>query len=288
MTPELRIVIVAFHGAESLDHCLEGLGDLAGSAVVVDNSSSEAVRHVVQARRAEYVDPGMNAGFAAGVNVALRPLLASSTVDVLLLNPDASLDGAAVRRLQQFLRLPGNERVAAVTPRLVGSDGTSQRVLWPFPTPLRAWAEAVGLGRRLPARNRFAIGAVLLLRAEALHDVGLFDEGFFLYAEEADWQRRALAFGWLAAACEDVVGIHIGAGASSDRSHREALFHAGQETYIRKWHGTLGWAAYRAAVVVGAAARALVLADDRRAEAGRRALIYARGPRRCAGIAGSS
>ena len=287
MTANVRIIVVAFHGADSLGRCLDALADDARNVVVVDNSSSAAVRDATRARHSEYVDPGSNLGFAAAVNLALRPHLASTPDDVLLLNPDASLTGADVRSLDRFMRQPGNERIAAVTPRLVGDDGAEQRVLWPFPTPARAWAEAAGFGR-LPARRAFAIGAALLLRGEALQEVGLFDERYFLYAEEADWQRQALARGWTAAVCPDVVGAHTGAGASADAPLREALFHAGQETYIRKWHGRAGWLAYRAAAVTGASARALVLAGDRRAQAARRMALYARGPRRCAGLAGRS
>ena len=122
-----------------------------------------------------------------------------------------------------------------------------------------------------------------MLRWEALKEVGLFDERFFLYAEETDWQRRALGFGWRSALCPDAVGLHVGAGTATDVRQREALFHAGQETYIRKWYGTRGWWGYRSAACVGAVGRAVLLTGKRRTEAARRALLYARGPRRCAG-----
>jgi hypothetical protein len=83
-----------------------------------------------------------------------------------------------------------------------------------------------------------------------------------------------------------VVAVHHGAGSSDDPRRREALFHAAQETYIRKWYGRRCWWAYRAAACAGAIARALTLSGDRRAEAARRARLYARGPRRSAGLAG--
>ena len=144
--------------------------------------------------------------------------------------------------------------------------------------------EAVGAGR-VRARADFVIGAVLLLRWEALQQVGELDERFFLYGEETDWQRRAAQLGWSAALCPDVVAVHDGAGSSDDPSRREVLFHAAQETYIRKWYGRRGWWAYRAAACAGATARAVTLSGDRRAEAARRARLYARGPRRSAGLA---
>jgi GT2 family glycosyltransferase len=279
-THRIHAVVVAYHGAAQLERCLASLGRSV-AITVVDNSSSPEVRAAAEANEAVYIDAGRNLGFGAGVNVALRGLLVEEPSHVLLLNPDAALRAGALRTLADWLDLPGNERLAAVSPQLLGADGRAQRVLWPFPSPVRAWCEAIGLGR-LPARHVFAAGAVLLLRWDALLEVGFFDERFFLYAEEADWQRRAAALGWRSAVCSEAVAEHSGAGTSSDGRLREALFHAGQETYVRKWHGRLGWSSYRVASCGGAVGRALVLAGERRAEAARRALLYLRGPRRCA------
>ena len=285
MTRPVHIVIVAYHSAEQLRRCLAAL-DTEIDTSVVDNSSSPAVRAVADDQGAAYVDPGQNLGFGAGVNVALRRLLAGSPKDVLLLNPDAILEPGEIGKLGRYLHRAGNERLGAVTPRLVGSDGAEQRVACPFPTPLRAWAEAIGLGG-ISGHDLYVFGAVILLRWEALGDVGLFDERFFLYAEETDWQCRALALGWTSGICRDAVGLHVGAGTPIDPTRREALFHAAHETYIRKWYGSRGWLMYRLAACAGAAARAIALRGDRRAAAARRARLYARGPRRCAGFGGS-
>jgi GT2 family glycosyltransferase len=182
--------------------------------------------------------------------------------------------------LLDHLRRPGGDRVCAVAPRQIGDDGVEQRVVWPLPTPQRAWLEAVGLGNAR-ARRTFLTGAVLLLRWQALAEVGMFDERFFLYAEEADWQHRARNAGWVPSLCPAVTAQHEGAGTSVGATFREVLFHAGQETYIRKWHGRVGWMTYRVAAVSGASVRALVLTGSRRAEARRRVTLYLRGPRRC-------
>jgi GT2 family glycosyltransferase len=281
MTRPVHVVVVAYHAADQLDRCLVTLGDRA-ETTVVDNSGSAAVRAVATARGAEYIDPGENLGFGAGANVALRRLL-ESPQDVLLLNPDATLAPPEFDKLAEYLHRPGNERLGAVSPRLIGLDGAEQRAKWPFPNPGRAWTEAIGLGW-LPTRRTFVIGAVLLLRWEALRQIGLFDERFFLYAEETDWQRRAVACGWSSLLWADATAEHVGAGASADLRRREALFHAAQETYIRKWYGKSGWFLYRGAACFGAAARALVLKGERRSEAARRAALYLRGPRRSAAL----
>ena len=85
------------------------------------------------------------------------------------------------------------------------------------------------------------IGSVLLLRAEALDQVGALDERFFLYAEETDWAYRAHRLGWRHAAVHEVRAVHVGAGTSGDAARREAHFHASQERYLRKHYGALGW-----------------------------------------------
>ena len=184
----VHVVVVAYHAADKLDRCLAGLQARA-AVTVIDNSSSPRVASVAERRGADYVDARANRGFAGGVNIALARL-AGEDADVLLLNPDAVVIPEVIGELARFLHRPEQARVAALSPRIRRAGGLEQRVVWPFPSPARMWAEAVGLSR-LPARATFVIGAVLLLRREAIEDVGPFDERFFLYAEETDWQRRA-------------------------------------------------------------------------------------------------
>jgi GT2 family glycosyltransferase len=277
----VHVVVVAYYASVQLARCLAGL-ERELPVTVVDNSSSQEVAAAAERHGAVYIDPGRNVGFATAVNTALARL-AHDDADVLLLNPDAVLGPSGVRDLVVFLHSPANARAAAVAPRLQSAGEQEQRVAWPFPTPARMWAEAIGL-RRLPARQTFVVGAVLLLRREAIDDVGSFDKRFFLYAEEADWQRRACQRGWTSAVCASVVAEHAGAGASTDAPRREALFHAAQETYIRKWYGPAGWWLYRTAACSGAAARAVILSGERRKDAARRLILYLRGPCRCAAL----
>lgn len=250
---------------------------------VVDNSQSAAVQRVSEHRGARYVRTDRNLGFAAGVNVALRDAACGEPCDVLLLNPDVVLSTGTIAELQAALAEDG--RACAASPALVRLTGEAQGAEWPLPSPGQAWLEALGLAR-LDRHPRFAVGAVLLLRWEALQEVGLFDERFFLYAEEADWQRRARACGWHTVVRSTVVATHAGGAMSEDSSRRERLFYAAQELYIRKWYGSSGWFLYRLAVIVGAAVRAVLLPRPRRSEAARRLRAYLRGPRRGAAASG--
>ncbi len=287
MGDDLDVVVVAYGAPELLDCCLTRLeGRLP--VVVVDNSSDPSVRAVVEDHGATYIDPGRNLGFAAGVNLGLAHRrealdpgvgdLDPGVGDVLLLNPDASITPDDIRRLHDRLRAePG---LACVAPAQVDPvTGEEARVGWPFPTPARAWLEALGLGR-LGRRTDFLIGSVLLLRGAALRDVGPFDESFFLYAEETDWQRRASDLGWRTGLCIDALATHVGAGTGGKQSERETHFHASNERYVRKHYGRAGWFVFRSGVMVGALVRALFLPGDRGRLAATRFRLYLTGPLR--------
>jgi hypothetical protein len=74
--------------------------------------------------------------------------------------------------------------------------------------------------------------------------------------------------------------VHLGAATSADRTRRDTHFHAGQERYLRKHYGTVSWQVARGAVLLGAAARAVVLPGERGREARARAALYLAGPLR--------
>jgi GT2 family glycosyltransferase len=137
--------------------------------------------------------------------------------------------------------------------------------------------EAVGLGA-LRRRDDFLIGSVLLIRREALDEVGPFDTRFFLYAEETDWQWRARRLGWGVRLCPEVVATHVGAGTGGDPTRREIHFHASQERYVRKHFGTRGWWVYRAGVLAGSRVRGVVLPGGRGRVATARFHLYRQGP----------
>ena len=284
----VEVLVVAYGAPGLLDACLGSLGGVL-PVVVVDNSSRSDVREVCGRHGARYVDPGRNLGFAGGVNRGLglgrgcelgrtEELGGRSAADraVLLLNPDAEIGPDSVTRLHRYL--VASPHLACVAPRQVdGGGGEDDRVAWPFPSPAGAWLEALGLGR-LRRQVDFVIGSVLLVRWTALDEVGPFDEQFFLYAEETDWQRRARDLGWGMALCTGATAVHVGAGTGGDATVREGHFHASQERYVRKHFGPGGWQVYRAAVMAGAALRAVVLPGSRGRAAATRFQLYRRGP----------
>lgn len=272
-----EVVLVAYG---SPDLVRQALTPLAGAMplTVVDNSSMPQIRALAEEVGARYLDPGRNGGFAFGVNHALAHRQ-DPTRDVLLLNPDAETTVEDVAALQRALHR--DPRLASVGPSQVDGNGVPSRVRWGYPSPAAAWVEAAGLGalRRAREDRSFVIGSVLLLRRDALADVGGFDERFFLYAEETDWAYRANLRGWRHAVVPEVVAAHLGAATSSDPTRRDTHFYAAQEKFLRKHHGAAGWQVARLASILGAGARMLVLpSGERRESARRRVRAYLRGP----------
>lgn len=272
-----EVVVVAYGPAGPLEEAIRELVGL--SITIVDNSSSAATRDVAERHQSYYIDPGGNIGFAAGVNRALESLAERglNDSDVLLLNPDATVSLESIGILQQGLhRSPTHACVAPVQRHPV--SGLPERVSWPFPSPGAAWMDALGLGR-LDRRAGFVIGSVLLLRASAIADVGRFDERFFLYAEETDWQLRAVRRGWTTSTIHEATATHIGAGTGGDSTRRAEMFNSSLLAFMDKHYGRLGELSYRSAVMLGAAVRSLVGRGASRHRARWRLGFYARAPR---------
>jgi GT2 family glycosyltransferase len=246
------VVVVAYRNTESLGQTL-GVLQRGQDVVVVDNGAEEEVRRSAQLHGAEYVALGRNLGFASAVNVGLSR---REGRNVLLLNPDARISPSTVDRLIAMLQ--ADPRLCAVAPSLVDECGRPQPVEWPIPSPKGELVKAFRLQRFFSPRETFLIGAVLLLRAEAIDDVGDFDERFFLYAEECDWQLRALRRGWRIKLAEGQQALHVGGGSSSDPKVREGYFYQSAAIFGLKWYGRRGWAVMRAASVIGAALRLAV------------------------------
>jgi GT2 family glycosyltransferase len=173
------------------------------------------------------VDAGANLGFAGGNNVALRWALARGFGAAWLLNNDTVVPPDALSRLAAALA-----RDPALG--LVGST----MVEYHRPDTLQAYAGAINLrtfrGRHLgmgaradrvteavaadalrPGELLYPIGASMLATAAFLRDVGLMEEGYFLYYEEADWVLRARGRHGVGLAPDSIVYHKVGASAGS-------------------------------------------------------------------------
>jgi N-acetylglucosaminyl-diphospho-decaprenol L-rhamnosyltransferase len=149
-----------------------------------------AVRVIAQEHRA---------GFGANHNTVIR---GTTGRYVYVLNEDTTAVDWGFDALTAYL--DDHPRVAALGPRLVYPNGRLQDSAWRFPTPLVSTISLATLGRLGVTQSRgdepravdWVMGAAVVLRREALDEVGLFDEDFFLYSEEVDLQERLHRAGW--------------------------------------------------------------------------------------------
>ena len=278
----LPVIIVSYNTRELTLRCLRTLFENAATdgvgvrPVVVDNASADgsaaAIRNAF-GDAVEVIAAGRNLGFGAANNVALR---ACEGELALLLNSDAIMRPGALATLLAAIR--GRAELGAVGPRLLNADGSLQRSAYPYPGAARAWADAVGLGRLAARSGRFGdfrdwahdgrcdvpmlSGACLLVRLETVRQVGLFDESFFLYAEETDLCRRLTRAGWKIGFVPEAEVVHLGGASGSDGGGGQSAavfceFERGQERFVRKHQGAAGLLAYRAARVASSSLRAV-------------------------------
>jgi GT2 family glycosyltransferase len=232
-------------------------GSVAFEVCVVDNGSHDGSADMVEAEfpqvrlvRAE------NRGYAAGNNLGLRAFgfeqgentvreggrqdastahTPSSPRFVMLLNPDTVLAPSALADMLAFMKAHPQAGVAG--PRLVREDGSLDRACRrSFPTPEVAAYRIFGLSRLFPKSKRFGrynltylspdvttevdsvVGAFMLIRGEALEQVGLLDEQFFMYAEDLDLCYRIKQRGWQVWYNANVTVLHYKGQSSRQRS----------------------------------------------------------------------
>lgn len=254
----LSVILVNWNTRQLLERCLEsvyasvaGLRDL--ELLVVDNGSRDGSSEMVASRfpQAILLANPENAGFARANNLAIS----RATGDYLLvLNPDTEIVGTAIAEMLRFAE--EHPEVAVVGPQLLNPDGTIQSSRRRFPTAATAFLESTVLQRWMPghpALRRFyvldrddlqtqevdwVVGAAFLVRTAAVQQVGLMDEGYFMYSEELDWCRRFVAAGWKVFYHPAARLIHYG-GRSSDQDlfHRHTRFQHSKGRYFERYHG---------------------------------------------------
>lgn len=211
---------------------------------VVDNGSDEHTSDELHRAcpQATIVALPRNVGFAAGVNAGIGAARDNGDVDFIwLLNNDAVCRPETLARMLAVA--DGDHRIAAVgCSMLEGGEDTSPRLVQagkrlrpPFFIPVTAQRET---------EIDYLCGACLLIRREALEAVGLLDEGFFFFFEDADWCFRARRQGWtLGVASGDLVR-HAGSGTIGAMNRlKTAHYRAGYVRFLRKYARHPCWVA---------------------------------------------
>jgi GT2 family glycosyltransferase len=256
--PSLEVVIVSSTGARDLLRaCLRSLrenpyGDGEMRVHVVDNASSDGTPEMV---REEYPEVALhaldwNSGFCVANNIVLREL---ESPYVLVLNPDTEIYPGSLDHMMALML--DDPRIGMASCRLEQRDGTldhaSKRS---FPTPLGALYHFVGLSDRdrfaqyrAPELGEYELGEVdavngayMLIRKTAMDEVGLLDEGYWLYMDDLDWCYRFKRAGWKIVYDGRVSSMHVKGGTTVKKRHRglkhNVAFHRSMGRFYRKFY----------------------------------------------------
>jgi GT2 family glycosyltransferase len=277
---DLSVSIVNTNSRELLLACLETLRGTNAEIVVLDNASEDGSADAVRERfpGVRVIAQEFRTGFGANHNTVIR---ATTGRYVYVLNEDTTASDWAFDRIVAYLDT--HPRVAALGPRLVYPDGRLQDSAWRFPTPLVSTLGLLTVGKLGVKQSGgdvahavdWVMGAALVLRREALEQVGLFDEGFFLYSEEVDLQFRLRQAGWEVHYLPGATVVHHESQFSADIPERRINeMWRSRHRYWQKHHSSAG--ARVAALTTGAqyAVRAAAAPLARRSP--RRMLLHAR------------
>ncbi|MCR4303910.1 MAG: glycosyltransferase family 2 protein [Gallionella sp.] len=247
-------MIVNYNAGEMLLESVARAHQHAEQVIVVDNASTD---NSIAAMRGEFrktliISNDRNLGFATACNQGAKAAIGDY---LLFLNPDCVLEPDAISTLVEAVH--SSEHVGMAGGLLTNPDGTEQsggrRAI---PTPWRSFVRAFGLGllsRRYPRLFQdFALhrqplpempleveaisGACMLIRRDALEDVGLLDEGYFMHCEDLDWCMRFRRKGWKILFVPDARMIHHKGYCSKSRPiFVEWNKHKGMMRFYRKF-----------------------------------------------------
>jgi N-acetylglucosaminyl-diphospho-decaprenol L-rhamnosyltransferase len=271
--PDASVVVVTHNALPWIERCLESVRD--EEVVVVDNGSADGSVEVVRDLMPEAtVIEQENVGLAAGWN---RGIAETSGRYVLILNSDAWLTEGSLRRLVAFA--DDHPAAAIVGPRLRNPDGSVQRSVRGFPTLWRLATEYFFL-RKLAPRSQllnafyaggfahdeereadFLMGACMLVRREAIEQVGPLDEAFFLFSEETDWAYRFREAGWKVLFFPGAECVHVGGASHGGRMFRENV--RGHLRFLSKHRGDAYAERARRLLRVATALRGVLFRGDR-------------------------
>jgi N-acetylglucosaminyl-diphospho-decaprenol L-rhamnosyltransferase len=276
--PEVSIIVVSFNSAAYLERSLETVANGQYEIIVVDNASTDGSARLVRERfpSARLVELERNVGFGAANNEGMA---VATGRYLLLMNPDAWPEAGAIGDMVQFL--DARPAIGVTGPRLRSLDGVIQRSAFGYPTAFWLGAPAVtsvprasSIRRSMTMAARAAVqrvvpgdvllvGTALLLRREAVAEIGGFDQSFFMFNEDVDLCWRLREAGWGVELCPAAEFVHVG-GASTravwSNLYREQL--RGHLLFLAKRRGRRHAQVARLVLLVAARARALLRRDD--------------------------
>lgn len=258
---DVSVIIVSWNTKDILQGCLRSVykqtQDISFEVIVVDNASSDDSAMMVKEKfpKVILIENTENRGFAAANNQGMR--IAKGRY-VLLLNSDTIIIDNALAKIVVFA--DSHPQAAAVGCRVLNPDKTLQRTCFMFPSILNLLLSSTYLYRIFPKSRFFGrermtwwdrsdtreievvTGCFMLVRREAIEQVGMMDEQFFMYGEETDWCYRFKQTGWEIIFNPTAEIIHLG-GQSSKQTQAKMLVQLRLSIlrFIKKHYGGLSY-----------------------------------------------
>jgi GT2 family glycosyltransferase len=249
---DLSIVIVNWNTKNLLLQCLEAVYQPAGAVekevFVVDNGSADGSQTAVRERfpGVTLIENQANLGFAKANNQALGR---SRGDYLLLLNPDTRVEAGAIEKLLSFME--GHREAGAAGPQLLHPDGTKQNSIANFPSLATELLNKRFLRwlfpKKFPGKERdyrkplevdSVIGACMMVRREAMEQVGLLDEDYFLFLEETDWCYRFKKAGWKIYHVPQAKVYHFqGKGVEREKKRARIEYYRSRALFFKKNRG---------------------------------------------------
>ena len=255
---DLSVIIVTHNSRTPVEKCIASIEGHSPACsyeiVVVDNASGDGTPDMIAGRfpSVRLIRNDENIGYSRGVNRGIR---ASSGKHLLILNPDIIVGEGSIDRLVDFLERTPDAGIAAS--KLVYPNGRLQFSCRRFYNFTVLLLRRTFLGKLFPKarllrehlmmdydhesarRVDWVLGACMLVRREAIEQVGAMDERFFLYFEDLDWCYRMGTQGWSVYYVPDSVMVH-----SYERSSAKSVFRKpflihllSMLRYVEKWNG---------------------------------------------------
>jgi GT2 family glycosyltransferase len=276
---DVSVVIVNWNTRELLSDCLDSIVKQTRQAcceiIVVDNASSDGSGDMCAQAfpSVTLIQNKINRGFAAANNQGMQ---VASGRYILLLNPDTVILENAIDRCIAYA--DKHSDVGVVGCKVLERDGLVQQTGFSFPSCWTLFLTLTGLARLFPRSPIFAkpqlggwnrdsekdidviSGMFMLVRHEAIQQVGVMDESYFVYAEEADWCFRFHRAGWRRVFFPGARIIHVdGGGKSTSKVNVKMLVQLQKSTmiYFRKNLGFVPWITAKMLFLLSNTARVL-------------------------------
>ncbi len=211
--------------------------------IIVDNGSKEVFElpHNIKKEHIKLIRSDRNTGFSGGYNIGMKEALANGAEYILIVNNDTLMDPDMIVYLLSVL--DSDAKIGVTTPKIYFAKGHEfhknrykkedlGKVFW-FAGGHTDWANVQSIHRGVDEVDHgqydkteeieFATGCCMMFKREVLEKVGMLDDDFFLYYEDADLNERVRRAGYKIFYVPDAVLTHVNAASSGGAGNGNVL-----------------------------------------------------------------